>query len=280
MTVRADAHIHLFEHGYNASFNARPGVEINEVECYRSLRMEYGIERALVVGYAAQPWCAGNNDFVAGLAKTHDWIRPTVYVDPTKPITPEMLERFSSLGYVGVSLYAFDPRSVSAVGRIDDEVWRWISQRRWLVSVNAGGDTWAVFAPILERHGGLRLLLSHLGLPETTAQPCGEEQARASLAGVVALARHEQVRVKLSGFYAVASPGHDYPHVSAWPLVRVLYDAYGVKRLMWGSDFSPHLDSVTFPQTFGLFEKMPFLNAGDRRLIEGENLIAMLDEVD
>lgn len=87
------------------------------------------------------------------------------------------------------------------------------------------------------------------------------------------------MHVKLSGFYAVTEPGHDYPHRGAWPYVQVLLDAFGASRLLWGSDFAPSLEHLSFPQTFSLFESMPFLSAEDRRVIQGANLLRLLDAV-
>jgi len=55
--------------------------------------------------------------------------------------------------------------------------------------------------------------------------------------------------VKLSGFYAISAPSHAYPHCSARPFVKELYEKIGAKRLYWGSDFSPALEHVSFAQT-------------------------------
>ena len=87
------------------------------------------------------------------------------------------------------------------------------------------------------------------------------------------------MRVKLSGFYALTTPGYEYPHQAAWPYVEELLEAFGATRLLWGSDFSPSLEWLSFPQTFGLFGHMPFLSEAERRLIEGENLLTLLAEL-
>lgn len=53
------------------------------------------------------------------------------------------------------------------------------------------------------------------------------------------LAHHVNVVVKLS---AVASlSNRPYPHSDMWPLIQSLYDAFGSRRLLWGSDW-PHVD--------------------------------------
>lgn len=59
--------------------------------------------------------------------------------------------------------------------------------------------------------------------------------------------------MKLSGFYALAAPSHDFPHTQAWGYVETLLEAFGVERLLWGSDFSPALSHLSFPQVNCLF---------------------------
>ena len=95
---------------------------------------------------------------------------------------------------------------------------------------------------------------------------------------MLALAEFPGPRVKLSGFYAL--PSHDFPHAAAWGYVVALLKAFGAGRLCFGSDFSPCLSHLSFPQTIDLFARMPFLSPADRELIEGGNLLGMLEDVD
>ena len=85
--------------------------------------------------------------------------------------------------------------------------------------------------------------------------------------------------MKLSGFYALTEPSFDHPYELAWPLVEALIGAFGVERLLFASDYAPCLNHQTYPQTLGLFWKMPFLSDGDRDRITGENLLTLLREV-
>jgi predicted TIM-barrel fold metal-dependent hydrolase len=48
------------------------------------------------------------------------------------------------------------------------------------------------------------------------------------------LARHKNMHVKVSAFYALGKKR--YPYTDLIPLIRSLYDAYGAQRLMWASD--------------------------------------------
>ena len=109
MSNRADAHIHLFESGYQGeSFVRRPGVALDEAACYESLAQDHNVEAALVVGYDAESWTAGNNAFIAQVAPQYDWIHPAAYVDPAQPPSIDQLEQWRKQGFVGVCLYIFE----------------------------------------------------------------------------------------------------------------------------------------------------------------------------
>ena len=124
------------------------------------------------------------------------------------------------------------------------------------------------------------MLVSHLGEPPQTALPPEPDTAAAALQTVTALARFPGVSEKLRGFYAVSDPGHDYPHEAGWPYVERLVTAFGSDRLVWGSDFSPCLDWLAFPQTIDLFDKMTFLGKDDVEAITSGTLLKLLDGVE
>ena len=77
---KADAHIHLFEGGYQGgSLTSRPGVEVDELLCYQSLMKDHHIETALVVGFEGDPFCRQNNNFLAELIPYHPWMYALAY---------------------------------------------------------------------------------------------------------------------------------------------------------------------------------------------------------
>lgn len=104
MAKRADAHIHLFERGYQGdSFARRPGVSLDEAALYESFMADHGIEAALVVGYEGQPWCSNNNDFLAQMKSEGPWIRPTAFINMEKPPATAQLEAWAEQGFAAIS---------------------------------------------------------------------------------------------------------------------------------------------------------------------------------
>ena len=281
MTARADAHLHFFKPGYAAVLpeNCRRG-QPDEITLYKALAEQHDITQVLAVGYEGEGWAAGNNQYLAELAGECHWLRPVYFVAQPQTLTIPTLEQLRQQRFAGLSFYVFDEPMIAALSRMPDEVWGWLVRRKWLVSVNSRGDYWNVWPQILGHRPQLRLLVSHLGLPPAAERSPTKTEARLRLKSVVALAQFPGARVKLSGFYALTQPGYDYPHPAAWPYVETLLQEFGSTRLLWGSDFSPSLEWVSFPQTFGLFAHMSFLTTDDIERIEGGNLLALLNEVE
>jgi predicted TIM-barrel fold metal-dependent hydrolase len=84
-----------------------------------------------------------------------------------------------------------------------------------------------------------------------------------------ALARHRNINVKVSAFYALGRKQAPYNDLTA--LIRKVYDAYGPKRLMWASDcpFQVENGHRYAPSIALIREGLPFLSSEDRDWILG-----------
>ncbi|GGM17957.1 amidohydrolase family protein [Micromonospora yangpuensis] len=245
---RADAHLHLFADGYPGRYGRSPAGG-PEVALYEDLRREHRIGRALVVGYEGEPRFAGNNDYLAGLARTHDWIAPVGYVPADAPPTDDTLRRWWSAGFVGVAGYLADAARAERFADWLTAAAPALTRAGAVVSLNATPAATARMGPALAALDGCPVLFSHLGLPGSRPTPPAARDAAEALAPLRALARLPHVGVKISGLYAVSEPSHAWPHPAARPFVDVLLDSFGTRRLYWGSDFPPSLDHVSFAQT-------------------------------
>ena len=112
------------------------------------------------------------------------------------------------------------------------------------------------------RHPGLRLILDHLALP------IGEKDdaAFAALDEVLALARYPNVAVKPSALPCYTSEKYPFPGLHR--RIRRVYDAFGARRMLWGTDYSrlpcPYRQAITL-----YTEELDFLSSEDKEWIMG-----------
>lgn len=276
MSSRADAHIHLFQQGYVDLLpeNCRRTAP-DDVTLYDALARQESIDAALVIGYEGSAAYAGNNEYLATLVGTRSWIHPTRFVADVTSLRVEQLDAWRKQGFIGISLYLFDPQL--DLRAVSPEVWNWLSAKRWIISVNSKGEHWTKWTAILERHPALVLVMSHLGLPDAADQVPSSQAARERMQLANSLAVYPGVSMKVSALYALAKPGYRWPHREAWPFVECGLEVFGADRLLWGSDFCPSLEYVSFSQSCAILEEMPFLNRDDRRRIGHDNLVRLLE---
>jgi predicted TIM-barrel fold metal-dependent hydrolase len=120
---------------------------------------------------------------------------------------------------------------------------------------------------VAERYPELKFILCHMSLPLRKK----DEEAFRGLDRLLALAVRPNVGVKVSALPCYTSEAYPYPAVH--PHVRRVYDAFGPKRLFWGSDFSRLPATASYRQVVTMFtEEMPWLSAGDLEWIMGRAL--------
>ncbi len=274
----ADSHLHFFSPGFVETLpETCRRITPDEVTLYDGLRKAWNIQAVLAVGYEGIPTYAGNNGYLASLARQYDWVKPVAFCKPAE-LTVNRLKTLHLQRFTGICFYLFGD-DAQTLPQVSSDVWQWLEEHRALISVNTKGETWRQWLPILERHPQLRVLVSHMGLPGRWAQTPTAAQVDASLASVLPLAAYPQVHVKFSAFYAISEPMHDYPHGQALPILDKLADAFGLRRLLWGSDYSPCLEFVSFPQTITPLERWGRLaDEADRTAVMGGTLLNLLAE--
>ncbi len=269
----ADAHIHLFRHGYH-----RAGLPSlfgeGELQSYEALRKIHGIELALAIGYEADSIDPGNNAYIRQLAASRNWLKTLAYVEPQLMPGPDAVTALLDQGHRGLALYATEPARAEALLQWPRKTWDILEARRAILSFNARPLSIGILQPLIAAHPGIIVMLSHLGLP---GKLFDRDEIQTKLNPLLSLATLPNVHMKISGLYAASEPEYAYPHHGSHPAIRRIIDAFGSSRCLWASDFAPALEFVSFPQTIhwpGLSE----LTDTDRQAIMRGNLVRLFND--
>jgi predicted TIM-barrel fold metal-dependent hydrolase len=273
----ADAHVHFFRDGFPAT---RGGTVIegrSDIDAYEALRIGHGIAAALVVGYEADGIDPENNAYVRGLAAARPWMATLAYLPVHPAPTLTTIEALLAVGHAGLAVYLPDAVAASAFAAWPAESWGAAEERRAIVSLNARPEGIREAADVVRRHGDCTFLFAHLGLPGRYPTVPDTSEAAARIRPLLDLADCPNARVKISGLYAVSDPPEAHPHASARPFVELLLDRFGAARCLWGSDFSPALEFVSFAQTAAILW-LDGLGPEERERVMGRNLLKLLGD--
>jgi predicted TIM-barrel fold metal-dependent hydrolase len=122
---------------------------------------------------------------------------------------------------------------------------------------------WAPVGEIVERHPGLKISIDHMGVPRATE---GADEAYRNLPQLLALARHPNVAVKATGQAGYALDAYPFPSIH--DALHRVFDAFGPRRMFWGTDITRM--HCTWRQCVTLFtEELPWLKGADLELVMG-----------
>ena len=114
---------------------------------------------------------------------------------------------------------------------------------------------------LAKRHPDTQLVIDHIGLQQPMAPPAPAEPW-AALPKLLALAPHKNVAVKISGGCTLSHEKFPYKDIRA-PLGRI-FDAFGLDRCMWGTDWTRAVNLLTYKEGVDAFRASDWLSASDR----------------
>lgn len=118
-------------------------------------------------------------------------------------------------------------------------------------------------------HPDTRLVIDHLGLRQPFEPPAPPEPF-ADLPALLALAECENVVVKITGACTLSRA--PYPFADIWdPLARI-FDAFGIDRCLWGTDWTRAVNLITYEQGVEPFRRTDRLTESERAELMGGTL--------
>src|SRR5262245_27272736 len=228
-----------------------------------------GVGRAILV---PPSWEGDRNDVV--LAAAHRYPERFAVMGRVSLEAPESRKEFLPLtrteGMLGLrfTFHTEDQQKLLTAGAAD---WLW-------PAAAAAGIPLMVHPPhslhlidaIAARYPDLRLIIDHLGL----VRPKVDHDAFAHLPRLLALAKRPNIAVKASAVADYSSEAYPFPTLHTY--LRQVFDAFGPKRIFWGSDISrarhPYRQMITL-----FTEELPWLREDDKIWIMGRGLSEWLN---
>lgn len=119
------------------------------------------------------------------------------------------------------------------------------------------------------RHPETMMVIDHLGLQQPFEPPPPAEPF-AELPKVLALAAHDNVTIKISG--ACTLSRQPFPYKDIWDPLWRIFDAFGLDRCMWGTDWTRAVALLTYKQGVEAFRVTDRLSDSERAALMGETL--------
>lgn len=124
-------------------------------------------------------------------------------------------------------------------------------------------------AELARRHPNTRVVIDHLGLAQPF-EPPGLPDPFAQVNKVAALASLDNVAIKITGACTLSQT--DYPYPDIWDPVRLLVDAFGVDRSMWGTDWTRAVELLTYREGVDSFRFARAFSDHERAQLMGGTL--------
>ena len=126
-----------------------------------------------------------------------------------------------------------------------------------------------LFRAYAERHPDTRLVIDHVGLLTYNYPPIPDDPF-ADLPAVLSLAELDHVAIKISAACTLSHQPFPYPDI--WEPLRRLFDAYGIDRCMWGTDWTRTVGLLTYQQGVDAFRVTGELSDAERAALMGGSL--------
>lgn len=136
------------------------------------------------------------------------------------------------------------------------------------VNILAWGNL-ELLAELADKYPHTQFILDHLGLSQPFAPPVPEAPF-AELSKVLALAQYDNLAIKISGACTLSQ--QSYPYEDIWPSLQQIFDAFGLHRCMWGTDWTRAVGFLTYAQGVDAFRSSSQLSASDKAQLMGGSL--------
>jgi L-fuconolactonase len=190
-------------------------------------------------------------------------------VNPTDPAVAETIADWATTpGTIGIRLMLQREAATDPADPGLNRVLAAAAQHSLPVNIMGTGRLEQV-AQMVVRHPQTQVVIDHLGLPQPFEPPAPPEPF-ADLPKLLALAAYPNVAVKISGACTLSHAPFPFPDI--WdPLARI-FDAFGLQRCLWGTDWTRAVKVVSYRDGVEAFRVTDGLSDSDKAMLMGEAL--------
>ena len=189
-------------------------------------------------------------------------------VDPDNPAVEEVIADWKKTpGTVGIRIISTkEPGRERAPDDPGfDRILRAAVKHDFPVNILCWGNIDAGTA-IIDRHPDVRFIVDHLGILQPRTPPA-PEKPWADLPKVLDLAKRKNAVIKISGACTLSK--EPYPYNDIWDPLRRIFDAWGMDRCLWGTDWTRAFAVVNFEQAVKPFLETKRLSDSERAMLMG-----------
>lgn len=228
-----------------------------------------GVEKTVLVQVIYYRW---DNSYTAeAMRKYPDRFFGVCRINPEDSKSPDHLSRWvAEHGFRGVRLSpSTDTSGDWFKSPLMDPIFTCAAQLKTPVLILTGPSRLPDLAEVLKRHGDVDVIVDHMS-------DCPID-APEKLKLLLDLAKFEKVYVKISHTWSLSKMA--YPWRDTFSMVKRVYEAFGARRLMWGTDWPVSLNKATYTQTLSVVrDEMDFFSPEEREWVLGKTALKIWGE--
>jgi predicted TIM-barrel fold metal-dependent hydrolase len=120
---------------------------------------------------------------------------------------------------------------------------------------------------LIDRHPDTRFIVDHLGILQPRTPQARSPEPWADLPKVLDLAKRENAVIKVSGACTLSKQPYPFPDI--WDPLRRIFDAWGIERCLWGTDWTRAFAVVNYEQAVKPFLETERLSESERAMLMG-----------
>ncbi len=254
-----DSHVHVWKKDPQypwAKETARPPANDATAEMLLDLMKANGVDRTVIIQVIHYRW---DNRYLADVLKRYPTtFRGVARVNPESPAAPDDLSRLvSEQGFHGVRISPGGNASGDWIaGPLMPPLWKRCATLKVPMTVLAPVTRMPEVGRLIERFPELDVVIDHMA-----DSPLDKPQM---LDLLIALKRYPKVFVKVSHTWSLSK--QPYPYLDSQEQVKRLYDTFGPRRLMAGTDWPLVEGYCGYAKAVALArDNWKFLNDEDKR---------------